>query len=65
MLFCLTGVVFDLTINPAWLRVPLAPLVLVAQVAEIACWWLGRIDGPTGVLCAKLVLVMAGLSAWG
>jgi hypothetical protein len=65
MLFCLTGVVFALTSYPAWLRVPLAPAVLVAQVAEIACWWLGRIDGPTGVLCAQLVLVFGSLVGIG
>ncbi len=65
MLFCLTGVVFGLTSYPAWLRVPLAPAVLVAQVCEVACWWLGRIDGPTGVLCARLVLVFGGVVGVG
>jgi uncharacterized membrane protein len=58
-------VVFALTSSPAWLRVPLAPAVLVAQVAEIACWWLARVDGPTGVLCARLVLVLGGLVGVG
>jgi hypothetical protein len=65
MLFCLTGVVFALTSYPAWLRVPLAPAVLVAQVAEIACWWLARLDGPPGELCARLVLVLGGLVGVG
>ena len=35
---------------PGWLRGILAPLVLVAQMAEIACWWLARLDGPTGAV---------------
>jgi hypothetical protein len=65
MLFCLTGVIFGLSSYPVWLRVPLAPLVLVAQVGEIACWWLGRIEGPTGVFCAKMVLVMGGFVGMG
>jgi hypothetical protein len=65
MLFCLTGVVFGLTSYPAWLRVPLAPAVLVAQVGEVACWWLGRIDGPAGVTCARLVLVLGGVVGVG
>src|SRR5438046_10723599 len=65
VLFCLTGLIFALTSYPAWLRVPLAPLVLVAQVGEIACWWLGRIDGPTGVFCAQMVLVMGGFVGMG
>jgi hypothetical protein len=65
MLFCMTGVIFGLTSYPGWLRVPLAPLVLVAQVCEIACWWLGRIEGPTGVLFARVVLVMGGFVGMG
>src|SRR5262249_37232733 len=65
MLFCLTGVVFGLTSYPAWLRVPLAPAVLVAQVCEVACWWLGRIEGPIGVTCARMVLILGGVVGVG
>jgi hypothetical protein len=65
MLFAFTGVIFGLSSYPCWLRVPLAPLVLTAQVAEIACWWLGRLDGPTGVTCARLVLVFGGIVGIG
>ena len=57
--------IFALTSYPAWLRVPLAPAVIVAQVGEIACWWLGRIDGPVGVTCARLVLVLGGMVGVG
>jgi hypothetical protein len=60
VLFAMTGLVFAFSSYPAWLRVPLAPLVLASQVAEIACWWLGRLEGDVGVTCAKLVLVFAG-----
>jgi hypothetical protein len=65
MLFTLTGVIIGLSSYPCWLRVPLAPLVLTAQLAEIACWWLGRIEGPAGVLCARLVLVFGGIVGIG
>jgi hypothetical protein len=44
-LYLLTGVIFALTSYPGWIRGFLAPLVLVAQVADIGCWWLARLDG--------------------
>jgi hypothetical protein len=65
VLFAVTGLVFALSSYPAWLRVPLAPLVLTAQVFEIACWWLGRLDGEPGVLCSRLVLVFGGVVGIG
>jgi hypothetical protein len=65
MLFTLTGLVFALSSYPCWLRVFVAPLVVMAQVAEIACWWLGRIEGPVGVTCAELTLVFGGIVGVG
>jgi hypothetical protein len=44
MLYGLTGVIFAWTSYPGWLRGLLAPLPLVAQVADISCWWLARLD---------------------
>ena len=44
MLYGLTGLIFAFTSYPGWMRFLLAPLPLLAQVAEISCWWLGRID---------------------
>ena len=61
----MTGLIFALSSYPAWLRVPLAPLVLTAQVCEIACWWLGRLDGEPGVICSRLVLVFGGFVGIG
>jgi hypothetical protein len=48
MLWALTGLAFAFTSYPRWLRVCLSPLVLIAQVADIACWWLARLPdvGP-------------------
>jgi hypothetical protein len=65
VLFAATGLIIAVSGYPAWLRIPLAPGVLVVQVLEIACWWLARLEGPTGVTCAKLVLVFGGLVGAG
>jgi hypothetical protein len=65
MLFTLTGLIVALSSYPGWLRGTFAPLVLVAQLAEIACWWLARLDGPPGVLFAQLILVFGGVVGAG
>jgi mono/diheme cytochrome c family protein len=44
VLFGVTGLGVSLTRYPVVLRAVAAPLPLVAQVAEIACWWLCRLD---------------------
>jgi mono/diheme cytochrome c family protein len=48
MLFSLTGLIFAFTHYPRAVRTVVAPLVLVAQLADIACWWLARVPdlGP-------------------
>jgi hypothetical protein len=61
MLFCLTGVIFTLTDYPGWVRVILGPFPLLAQLADISCWWLARLD-PT---FAKTIMVTGGLVAVG
>jgi hypothetical protein len=45
VLFTLTGLVFALSSYPVWVRCLLAPLVLLAQVVDVSCWWLARLDG--------------------
>jgi len=45
MLYLLTGLVFAFSSYPMKLRLILAPMVLVAQVADISCWWLARLEG--------------------
>jgi len=42
MLYGLTGLLLTLTSYPGWLRFVLGPWVLIAQVVDIACWWLAR-----------------------
>lgn len=44
LVFGITGVLFTLTSFPIWLRLLLGPLPLLAQLAEMACWWLAIID---------------------
>jgi hypothetical protein len=48
MLFTLTGLTFAFSSYPGWLRALLGPIVLVAQVLDVSCWWLARIpeSGP-------------------
>ena len=40
-----TVLVFEFISYSGKLRCTLAPIVLVAQVLDIACWWLARLDG--------------------
>ena len=45
MLFSLTGLTFAFTTYRSWVRCLVSPMVLAAQVADVSCWWLARIDG--------------------
>ncbi|HMP04325.1 MAG TPA: hypothetical protein PKD86_15940 [Gemmatales bacterium] len=61
MFFLLTGLIFALTSYPVWLRVLLAPLVLLAQLVEFACWWLARWQP----LAADVIMVSGGVVGVG
>jgi hypothetical protein len=61
MLYGLTGLIFSFTSYPAWMRFLIAPLPLVAQIADISCWWLARVDP----IYAKAVVVTGGIVALG
>ncbi len=45
VLWMLTGLIFAFSSYPTWVRCILAPVVLLAQVADVSCWWLARLDG--------------------
>ena len=45
MLWMLTGLIFAFSSYAKWFRCILAPLVLLAQVADVSCWWLARLHG--------------------
>jgi hypothetical protein len=56
VLWALTGIVFAFTSYSTFLRCVLSPLVLVAQVADIACWWLARLEPPVGPYFALAIM---------
>jgi hypothetical protein len=56
LLWAATGFVFAFTTYPAPVRAFLAPLVLVAQVVDVACWWLARLEPPTGPYFALAIM---------
>jgi hypothetical protein len=63
-LYGLTGLVFAFTSYPGWLRGLIGPLPLVAQLADIGCWWLARLDpafGPAIVVLGAVVAASLGL----
>jgi hypothetical protein len=61
MLFGLTGILFSFTRYPGLVRGILGPFTLVAQLVDIACWWLSRYDP----LFATVLMVTGGMVAIG
>jgi len=61
MLYGLTGLIFACTSYPGLLRLVLSPWPLVAQWADISCWWLARLDPIYG----KAIVVTGGLVGVG
>jgi hypothetical protein len=61
MLYGLTGLILALTRWPAFVRVPLAPLALIAQVADISFWWLARLEAPYGPMFASWIPISGGI----
>ncbi len=55
VLYALTGLVLALSSCPAWIRVPIAPLALIASVVDVACWWLARLEDPYGTMFASMI----------
>ena len=65
MLWALTGFVFAFTRYPFAIRVALAPIVLIAQVLDIGCWWLARLDPPVGPYFALAIMGTGGIVGLG
>jgi hypothetical protein len=61
MLYGMTGVILALTSYPGFLRVLLAPMPLVAQVVDISCWWLARLDAPYGPMFAMWIPITGAI----
>jgi hypothetical protein len=65
VLWAVTGLVIAFSSYPGWIRNWLAPIVLVAQVADISCWWLARLDGTLGVHFAQAIVITGGVVGLG
>ncbi len=65
MLYGLTGLVLAFSRLPSLFRVILCPLALVAQVVDISCWWLARLDGPLGETFASIIPITGAVVAGG
>lgn len=65
ILFALSGLLFSFTGYPALLRAVIAPLPLLAFLADVACQWLARLDPPAGVLFARTILLTGALVGGG
>lgn len=61
MLYGLTGLIFSFTSYPSLIRSVFGPLTLIAQLADISCWWLARADPNF----AKVIVVTGGFVAIG
>ncbi|HEX4614135.1 MAG TPA: hypothetical protein VH092_38485 [Urbifossiella sp.] len=65
VLFTCTGLIFAFTGLPGVVRGTLGPLVLIAQVADIACWWLARLPEPYGPAFAMAIIGTGGAVGLG
>lgn len=65
VLFCLTGLIYAHTSQPAFLRGMLAPIVLLAQMMDLSFWWLARMDLPWGPLFALGIMGTGGVVGLG
>lgn len=64
VLFSLTGFVLACSGWPLWFRCLVAPIVVIAQVSEIGCWWLARVP-DYGPYFAKAIIGTGGIVGIG
>lgn len=64
VLFTLTGLITALSRLPAWYRLIASPIVLIAQVADISCWWLAR-TGEYGPYFAQAIILTGSVVGLG
>ena len=64
MLFTMTGLCFAFTNYSLWLRGILGPIVLIAQVCDVSCWWLARIP-DYGPIFAQTILLTGSVVGLG
>jgi hypothetical protein len=63
VLYALTGLILALSSCPGWVRVPIAPMPLLASVVDVAFWWLARLEEPYGPMFARLIPVTGAVLA--
>jgi len=56
VLYGLTGLIFAFTSLPGLIRGTVGPIVLIAQMADISCWWLARMEYPYGPMFAQAIM---------
>jgi hypothetical protein len=61
VLWCFTGLLFACTSYPAFIRAVFGPWTLIAQIADIACWWLAGSDPRF----ADAIMITGGLVGIG
>lgn len=64
LLWAATGLVFAFTSYSTGTRCVLSPLVLIAQVLDVGCWWLARLDG-VGPYFALAIMATGGIVGLG
>lgn len=64
ILWAATGLVFAFTSYSIKFRCLVAPIVLIAQVADVGCWWFARLEG-IGPYFALAILATGGVVGLG
>jgi hypothetical protein len=65
LLWAATGLIFAFTSYPSSVRCLLSPLVLIAQVIDVACWWLARLEPPVGPYFALAIMATGAIVGMG
>jgi hypothetical protein len=65
LLWAATGLVFAFTSYSRSTRCILSPLVLIAQVIDVACWWLARLEPPAGPYFALAIIGTGAIVGFG
>jgi len=65
VLYALTGLILAFSRLPSLFKWLLCPLPLVVQAADIACWWLARLDKPLGPYFADAIPITGGVVGLG
>lgn len=64
LLWAATGLVFAFTSYSLFIRSTIAPIVLIAQIIDIGCWWLARLPG-VGPYFALAIMGTGGIVGLG